>query len=234
LGKNLTDKLNEIKKTLDKAGYDVKFEKSINYGEQYLIYKSLKTHRLRLYETAKGRVTVDISLIGDPDLAGLIANSGEATTGKVAFLSPPLIGSDEAGKGDYFGSLVAAGVYADEETYTRLVGLGVRDSKELSNDSVRRLAAEIFALAPLTFVAALTPLEYNAQHALLPNINVLLARLHARVINALADKSGCLDALADRFTTTDALRRLVEPNGVRLREYPKAEANAVEIGRAHV
>ena len=55
----------------------------------------------------------------------------------------PHIGTDEAGKGDYFGPLVVAGVYVTETTATRLRAIGVRDSKLLSDDTIRSLAEEI-------------------------------------------------------------------------------------------
>ena len=42
------------------------------------------------------------------------------------------IGSDEAGKGDYFGPLVVAAVYADEVALEQLPQAGVKDSKRVS------------------------------------------------------------------------------------------------------
>ena len=46
-------------------------------------------------------------------------------------MAPPFkahIGTDEAGKGDYFGPLVVAGVFVDEQKAPQLRALGVRDS----------------------------------------------------------------------------------------------------------
>ena len=53
------------------------------------------------------------------------------------------IGTDEAGKGDYFGPLVVAGVMVDESIAKSFEELGIRDSKKLSDSSVRDLATEI-------------------------------------------------------------------------------------------
>src|SRR5687768_12067331 len=56
---------------------------------------------------------------------------------------PPWIGSDESGKGDYFGPLVACAVWVDERTLGLLDALGVRDSKALSDAQNRRLAQDV-------------------------------------------------------------------------------------------
>ena len=55
----------------------------------------------------------------------------------------PHIGTDEAGKGDFFGPLVTAGVYVDERTAQLLRALGVRDSKLVSDRELRGLARNI-------------------------------------------------------------------------------------------
>ena len=56
------------------------------------------------------------------------------------------IGSDESGKGDYFGPLVVAAVYVDEQTEAQLLALGVRDSKLLPDNIILAQAEEIDAL----------------------------------------------------------------------------------------
>ncbi|HEU5384193.1 MAG TPA: hypothetical protein VFV38_53040 [Ktedonobacteraceae bacterium] len=58
------------------------------------------------------------------------------------------IGTDEAGKGDYFGPLVIAGVYLDEQQVAQLRSRGVRDSKTLSDTAIVALADEIKHLCP--------------------------------------------------------------------------------------
>ena len=50
------------------------------------------------------------------------------------------IGTDESGKGDYFGPLVIAGVYATSESGNYLRALGVRDSKDLSDTQIKQMA----------------------------------------------------------------------------------------------
>ncbi|NDE76183.1 MAG: hypothetical protein EB039_09015, partial [Proteobacteria bacterium] len=58
----------------------------------------------------------------------------------------PWIGSDEAGKGDYFGPLVVAAVWVDDRMLGLLEALGVRDSKVVADTEIARVAAEIIAI----------------------------------------------------------------------------------------
>src|SRR5688572_6486892 len=51
-----------------------------------------------------------------------------------------LIGSDEAGKGDYFGPLVVVALRADAKERAELVQAGVADSKTLSDERIAILA----------------------------------------------------------------------------------------------
>jgi ribonuclease HIII len=88
-----------------------------------------------------------------------------------------LVGTDESLKGDTFGGIVVAGVRADKEERGRLQGLGVMDSKLLSDSQIVRLAHSIidgFAW----HAESLLPKDYNT---LVEGIGVtgLLNRLHA-------------------------------------------------------
>ena len=60
------------------------------------------------------------------------------------------IGTDEAGEGDYFGPLVVAGVYVDEQIASQLLTTGVCDSKLLSDTLILSLAEEIKAICRWT------------------------------------------------------------------------------------
>ena len=89
------------------------------------------------------------------------------------------IGTDESGKGDYFGPLVVAGVYVPDGGREVLAALGVRDSKTLSDGQVERLARAVREAYP-TAVVAIGPERYNALYAKVGNLNRLLAWAHAR------------------------------------------------------
>src|SRR5260370_39925873 len=102
----------------------------------------------------------------------------------------PHIGTDEAGKGDYFGPLVCAACYLDADMTRTLRTLGVRDSKSLSDRRIRTLAGQIRAHLPGRFaVVTLRPPRYNSLYEELrsegKNLNSLVAWGHARGIQDL-------------------------------------------------
>jgi ribonuclease HIII len=103
----------------------------------------------------------------------------------------PHIGTDEAGKGDFFGPLVTAGVYVDERAAKLLRALGVRDSKLVSDRELRGLATNIRSVVEdeKRAVIVVTPKRYNALYKQMrsegKNLNTLLAWAHTRAIEDL-------------------------------------------------
>ena len=91
------------------------------------------------------------------------------------------IGTDESGKGDYFGPLVVAGVYVPDEQQEVLRELGVKDSKRFSDNSVRKMA-DLVRKGYKHSIVAIGPEKYNELYAKLRNLNRLLAWAHARAI----------------------------------------------------
>ncbi|UCE17925.1 MAG: bifunctional methylenetetrahydrofolate dehydrogenase/methenyltetrahydrofolate cyclohydrolase FolD [Gemmatimonadota bacterium] len=108
------------------------------------------------------------------------------------------IGTDEAGKGDYFGPLVVAGVYVNRETEAKLRLLNIRDSKRVSDTRVKSLATEIKKICPWN-VVAIGPEKYNTLYEKMKNLNRILAWGHARAIENLLGKVSCARALSDQF-----------------------------------
>ncbi|RLI52571.1 MAG: hypothetical protein DRP09_17635, partial [Candidatus Thorarchaeota archaeon] len=116
----------------------------------------------------------------------------------------PHIGTDESGKGDYFGPMVVAGVWTDESQKNKLENLGVRDSKQLSDKRCRELAGRIRELCRGRYhVVELSPAKYNTLYEDFKkegkNLNHLLAWGHARAIESLLEKRTCSCAIADQF-----------------------------------
>lgn len=114
----------------------------------------------------------------------------------------PHFGIDESGKGDYFGPLVIAGVYSDEHNAEKLLKLGCRDSKTISDDArIHTIAEQIKALPGTAWeIVCIGPQRYNELYREFGNLNRLLAWGHARVIAALHEKvPACPRALSDQF-----------------------------------
>ena len=120
------------------------------------------------------------------------------------------IGTDEAGKGDYFGPLVAAAVYVDAECRETFSDMGITDGKKLSNRRIQDLAESMRCrYAKHIVVVEKIPAEYNALYATLrrrgQNLNHLLASLHAEAIRTLANSVGAKHALVDQFSKDDLI-----------------------------
>lgn len=109
----------------------------------------------------------------------------------------PHIGVDEAGKGDFFGPLVIAAVYADEARIKYLLEEGVCDSKRLSDKVIVRLANKLRKLTH--FIVKITPPKYNELYSSFGNLNTLLAWGHATAIEELHGKTQCKNILIDQF-----------------------------------
>lgn len=115
--------------------------------------------------------------------------------------SQPHIGTDEAGKGDYFGPLVVAAAYADELALVRLPEAGIKDSKRVS--SLKRLwelENAVKQICPAHEVVVISPAKYNELIDKMGNLNRLLAWGHARALeNLLQQMPNCRLAVTDQF-----------------------------------
>lgn len=139
------------------------------------------------------------------------------------------IGVDEAGKGDYFGPLVVAGVVVDEASAQRLRSMGVKDSKRLTDDAILRLAETVRAnvLRPSQAeVITISPLRYNTLHQKLGSVNKILGWAHARAIESLLEANPtCATAVSDQFGDERYVRSALMERGRRIElvSIPKAE-----------
>ncbi len=121
------------------------------------------------------------------------------------------LGSDETGKGDYFGPLVVAAVRLDPAHEARLRQAGVTDSKQLSDKRVQMLAGLLEREVSFEF-SQLMPEAYNQAYARAKSVNRLLADMHARALARLharcPDAQGIVvDQFADPGTLQAALAR---------------------------
>jgi ribonuclease HIII len=151
----------------------------------------------------------------------------------------PYIGTDESGKGDYFGPLVIAGAYVDEESIIKLTDLGVKDSKKLTDRQVSDLTHKVQHILGRNRYKIITiaPDRYNSFYDELSregkNLNVLLAWGHARALEDLVASTGCMIAVADQFGDEryiqEKLMKEARSKQLILIQKPRAE---IEIGVA--
>jgi ribonuclease HIII len=119
------------------------------------------------------------------------------------------IGIDESGKGDFFGPLCIAGVYVSEEGFAQLSQLGVKDSKDLSDTSIEKIADKIKQHYPY-HVVKINPPKYNQLYADFKNLNHLLAWGHATAIEQLVEQTGCREVMIDQFADEAVVERALK------------------------
>ena len=139
--------------------------------------------------------------------------------------TPCWIGSDESGKGDYFGPLVVAAAALTRENWRALQVLGVMDSKSLTDARATSLAAEIRGAFP-NEVIVIAPKRYNELWSKMRNVNRLLAWAHARAIENVAGRvPEATAAVADQFGDESLIRKALLERGreLRLIQMPRAE-----------
>lgn len=235
-----------IKPRLEYNGYLVSDFKYIDYGFQFSIAKNLWKGILRVYANKKQQIKYDLSQLKEESIKYQIEsilnenlntkntrqiNIDDGTkTSNTSFV--PIIGTDESGKGDYFGPLVSAGVYVNLVTKPLLEKLGVRDSKKLNDNQIRDIAQNIRKVCANQFaVIEISPETYNNLYNQFKserkNLNVLLAWAHAKAIEEVLTKVECENVLSDKFADEKFIISKLQEKGkqVNLRQEHKAEAN---------
>ena len=139
-------------------------------------------------------------------------------------------GVDESGKGDFFGPLCIAAVYADAVTGPKLRAIGCCDSKLIkSSKKIFELAGKIREIAGEGWtVVVLNPEAYNRLYRQFGNLNRLLAWGHARAIENLLEKvPSCPRMLSDKFGDERLIQRALQSRGrtIQMDQWTKAESD---------
>lgn len=149
------------------------------------------------------------------------------------------IGSDESGKGDFFGPLVIAGVMVDESNIEILQKAGIKDCKQVNDKNINKMASIIKNNCTFS-VITINPSKYNELYAKLKNLNLLLAWGHARAIENILEKKDCDYALSDKFGDEKLIQNALLKRGknIHLEQRCKAESDlavaaASILARAH-
>jgi len=94
-----------------------------------------------------------------------------------------VVGSDEVGNGSYLGPVVVCATYVDQTHMPILKELGVKDSKMLTDNDIKRIAKEIIHVMPYRKLV-LSPKKYNAIQPEY-NVNRMKVALHNQAIYLL-------------------------------------------------
>jgi ribonuclease HIII len=139
---------------------------------------------------------------------------------------PVIIGVDESGKGDFFGPLVIAAFLAPDDAIPELNRLGVRDSKTLTDIRMVQIDAELRRQFPFS-VQVILPAEYNELYLKIRNLNVLLAKGHARVIHDLAARHAADQAISDKFGKPELIERELALLGCEIALHQEVRGEAI-------
>lgn len=202
-------------------GYEVVQIRNINYGTRFRFSKGDDVFSFTVYfSKKKGISLVKDQNITHPEYYKLldIINKSNITKNKDISKFNKWIGTDEAGKGDYFGPLVVAGFCIDKSIMGSIESLGIKDSKKLSDDQVEKMFQylENNYLDKIS-VKMLMPSEYNKMILNLKKeghtLNDLLGILHSQVIIDLYGRhSGVEGIITDQFTHQDKVYNLIKDN----------------------
>lgn len=172
----------------------------------------------------------DVSIIAK-DVENLIGNKSNIS---LAVSAPELgvdipvchIGSDESGKGDFFGPLVVSAVLVDETNIEILQKAGIKDCKKVDDKFINKMAAVIKNNCVFSTIT-ISPSKYNELYAKLKNLNLLLAWGHARAIENILEKKECNFALSDKFGDDKLIKNALMQKGktIHLEQKHRAESD---------
>jgi ribonuclease HIII len=200
-----------------------------NYHYEFSVIKAKEKVKLQVYFGKKGAKTI---LQGDQTSSLYLELYKKFNSDlfqlETEHLSEPscYIGTDESGKGDYFGPLIIAGVLVDEANAKLLKSIGVKDSKELSESSIKKISSEIKRNQDIkSNVISINPKKYNELYSRVGNVNRILGWAHAKVIENLLEKHKVEEAISDKFGDEKYIYTSLQERGkkITLHQVTKAE-----------
>lgn len=214
-------------------------EKEIQYGHQFVfqkdedkvtisVYYNKKNQFRIVWPQKKNKLCLDLmSVLGMCAERDVQAETKKLeTAGVLQNFGQVWVGSDESGKGDFFGPLVVAAVAVNKEIAFNLQNAGVKDCKKLSDKKILELEKIILENVLAYSVLELVPEIYNQRYAVEQNLNILNAKGHFNAIkNVLEKVPEAEGALIDQFLKNDFLIHKLQtafPNK-RFLQRPRAE-----------
>jgi len=197
-------------------GIHVDDETPIPYGLQLRLSNGGEKATLNIYFSARKGISTVIGAKAGSSIQALLQAILDHEDSSSLAHAPAVakhawqswIGSDECGKGDYFGPLVVCAFRADLSMEADLRKLGVRDSKQLKDPQIIQIATTLYQKFPGSMSGiVLKPQRYNQiiddMKSKNRNLNDLLAWQHSGVIQELLGRFPEVDGiLVDQFSKT--------------------------------
>lgn len=235
-----------LEKALQATGAQAQEAKGQSEQWRYLLQRPATKAQLTQWTTGtlmlqgEGDAFDEVLKVVERELTGLANISVEPKKSREPDLSSlprdvPWAGTDESGKGDYFGPLVSAATLVDAPLGERLQEIGVQDSKKLTDSRVHKMAPEIRELLRGRYdITSINPAKFNTLYTQMKkegkNMNTLLAWGHARSIEDLIEKGMrpnyvIVDKFADARYMEQKLLADTREAGIELVQVTKAEAD---------
>jgi ribonuclease HIII len=139
------------------------------------------------------------------------------------------IGCDEVGVGDYFGGLVTCAVYLKKKDEQALRSIGVRDSKDLSDEDMFRMYPQITRMCEIETYSA-SPNEYNQFVNKFKNTHVVKAYMHditiKKLVNKVSPTKKLIPIVMDQFVAKSAYYAYFKRIGINPYEITHFETKA--------
>lgn len=191
---------------------------------------------ITLYESGKAMFQ-GISADVDASMWAMLQDKKEETNNEEDLYHITSIGSDEVGTGDYFGPVVVCAAYVNIEDIKFLEELKVKDSKQTTDDYIRKIAPTIAKKIDYELLV-LSNKEYNEKYKTIKNINKIKAIMHNKVLYTLHQRhSDCNKIIIDEFAKENSyFNYLKEVTNVErnLIFTPKAENKNMAVATAAI
>ncbi len=246
MNKELIEFVAELLEKTSKYNLHLIDEKEINYGVQLKFARENNEIPLNIYVSKKKGIS---TVIGGSPVNKLRPVLQKLLDKEITQIGSEhdwekWAGTDESGKGDFFGPLVVCGFILDKKKESEFKNLGVKDSKDLSDKQIETIAKKLYKYNFNNIeVIILNPEKYNELYLKFRDqnkkLNELLAWMHGRVILNLNRKHNFEGAVVDKFTGNNTLlSSLKDLKNINLIHRIKAEddiavASASIIARYH-
>ena len=204
----------------------------------YAIFQAVEEDTvITLYESGKAMFQ-GISADVDASMWAMLQENGkEDLKNEEDIYNITSIGSDEVGTGDYFGPVVVCAAYVSIKDIKFLEELKVKDSKQITDDYIRKIAPTIAKKIDYELLA-LSNKEYNEKYKTIKNINKIKAIMHNKVLYTLHQRhSDCNKIIIDEFAKENSyFNYLKEVTNVErnLIFTPKAENKNMAVATAAI
>ena len=134
------------------------------------------------------------------------------------------IGTDESGKGDYFGPLVVAAVYINDKIKIELERIGVKDSKLIFDNNIKILEPKIKKIIGEKFeIIHINPEKYNQLYESFGNLNKIMAWAHSKAIENLSLTTKCKNVISDKFGNEKLITEELRNKNIKINLYQTAK-----------